>query len=505
MGGLGRGWGVTARAAPLVLVAAAAALAAPVPGVAQGTESQRVQFTPHPDRPEERRLARFLESGEYRLWEGDTLLARGDTVRGNVLVLESMVRLEGRIEGSLVVVDGDVFLRPHASVSGDVLAFGGGMYRSSLASVEGEILYRPNLLLQAVPRGGGYVVYSAAERRDPFALDGLSGLRFPTAQRVDGWTISLGGRAQAVDAAWQPSVHVTGAFRTGGERLAGSVRQYWYPTGRLRVGAEAGRRTRTMERWIRSDPANTLTYLFGGDDYRDYHESDRVALVARFDAGGGESFSLEAGWEEVRPLPARGGGNLFGAGGRRPNPHVESGQAWTAVLTARLRREAGLDSLAVDLRLEGADASIGGDFSYLFGEAALDWRLPAVLDHRVELQARARRDLAGDLPGHRWSAVGGAGTFPTLDLLQLRGSRLLFGRATYLIPLPVFRIPRLGGPKLLLRGSAGSVWSEGGDPSWQQNLVAGARFLLFEGGVAWDPGNGPGRDVRGFFTVRLPR
>lgn len=500
-----RGAASALRAAALAALGLGVALAGPRPAAAQQEAQRPVEFAPRPDRPVERRLDRFIEAGGYRLWDRDTTLARGDTVRGDVLVLESMVRLEGRIDGSLVAVDADIFLRPHASVAGDLLVLGGGMYRSSLASVDGDVVYEPNLLLQAVPSGGGYRIYSPAARPDPLKLDGLSGLHLPSAQRVDEWTFSAGGRLQAVDVPWQPSLHVSGAFRTGGNRLAGTARHYWYPSGRWRIGVEGGRATRTMDRWIRSDAANTATYVFGGEDYRNYHESDRVLLAARRDFGGGESVELTAGWERVRSLAARGAGGLFGDVTVEPNPAVIPGDAWLAALETDIRREAGRDSLAVDLRLEGADASVGGDFSYLFAEAAVDWRLPAALNHRIRVDARARGDLGGDLPPHRWSAIGGAGTLPTLDILEMRGPRLLFGRFTYAIPIPVLRVPRLGGPELLLRAAAGATWDEGGEPELEENLVAGVRFLIFETGIAWDPGGDSEAETAGFFAVQIPR
>lgn len=477
------------------------------PGRAPGQEKARteVSFTPRADRPVERRLDRFVARGGYRLWDADTTLARGDTVRGDVLVLESMVRLEGRVEGTLVAVDSDVFLRPRSEVAGDLLVLGGGMYRSSLAAVDGDLVYEPTLLLQAVPREGGYVIRPVTSRPDPVNLDGLSGLRLPTAQRADGWSLGVGGRLQAVDAPWQPSLHVTGTFHTGGERAAGSIRQLWYPSGRWRLGVEAGRGTRSQERWIRSDAANTLTYLFGGDDYRNYYESDRVRLIARHDLGGGESLRLEAGWERVRSLPAREAGGLFGDDSVEPNPAVDAGDSWPVRIEARIRRETTLDSLAVELAVEAADSSLAGDFSYLFVEARGHWELPAALGHRIEVDGLARGDLAGSLPRHRWSAIGGAGTLPALDLLQFRGARLLFGRVTYLVPVPVLRVPQLGGPELLLRAAAGTAWNQGEEADLHQSLVAGARFLFFEAGVALDPGESPGEETRGFFTVRVPR
>lgn len=494
--------GRAALAATLVLLGGPAS---PPPAAGQEPDRKAVEFTPRSDRPAERRLDRFIEERGYRLWDADTTVARGDTVRGDVLVLESMVRVEGRVEGTLAAVDSDLFLEPRASLTGDLLVLGGGIYRSSLASVGGEVVYEPALRLQAVPRGGGYVLRPATARPDAFDPDGLSGLRLPTAQRVDGWSLGVGARARAVDLGGRPSLHLSGSFHTGGERIVGSARQFWYPADRWRVGVEGGRGTRTMEGWIRSDPANTLTHLFGGDDYRNYHESDRVRFSAKRGFGGGEALALKAGWERVRSLQAREAGGLFGDETVEPNPVVEEGDVWHVLLEAEIRREAASDSLAVDLGLEGADASVAGDFSYLFAEARLDWEFGAVRDHRLRLRARARGDLAGDLPGHRWSAIGGAGTLPALERLQLRGPRLLFGRVTYLVPLPLLRVPRLGGPEILLRAAAGAAWREGGEPTLHESLVAGARFLIFEGGVALDPGGGPGGEARGFFTVRLPR
>lgn len=484
-----------------VLVAAAAFLVlCPAPGA-----GQEVRFVPRPDRPVERRLDRFLQEEEFRLWTADTTVVSGDTIRGNVLVLEGLARIAGRVEGSVFGVDADVFLRPGAEVTGDLVLLGGGMYRARSARVGGDEVYEPNLFLQAIPERGGWRIYRTDEARiKPIRLDGLGGVRAPSYQRVDGATLGIGARLQAIEVPWQPTLHGILELRTEGLRLGGHAEQLWYPSGRWAFGFEGARRTRTRDAWIRSGGANSLTFLFGGVDYRDYFESDEARFLIRRLLERRSSVELSAGWERFRSLGASEDGDLFGARPARPNPAITPGDLWS--LSLALRRPAGelLPRVGVHIELEAADAEVGGDFSFLYAGGRVEAAWPTVAGHRIEALAAARGDVAGTLPPQRGSAVGGAGTLPTLDVLEVRGDRLLFTKWTYVVPIPLLRMPKLGGPEVLLRAAVGSAWGRGDPVNLRENLVLGVRFLFLEGGIAVDPSAADG-DPTGFLTVQVPR
>lgn len=468
----------------LAMLSALAAAALPVRAL-----GQEVVFRPRPDRPEERRLERFLERRDYRLWTRDTVLAAGDTVRGSVLVLEATVRSAAVVRGDVYVVGGDLFLRPDGRIEGDAVVLAGGYYASGLSTVTGETLYRPNLLLRVVPREGGYEIFHVAGEPERLTLDGLGGFHLPAYRRVDGWTLGWGAELRATEVAWQPTLAVDVRFHTEGpDKLEGTVRNDWHPTGALRVGIEAGRRTRTNDEWIRGDVANTLSYFSGLGDFRNYFRSKRATFDIdwNYREGFGASLALHA--EEAETLSARPLAVLFEDDRDvRPNPAIDEGTIWSLEPSVSYRRRTVDSRLVARAGAEAADADAAGDFSFVLGEALVGWRRPGFAPgHRIELFGIGRVDVSGTAPRQRWSAIGGTGTFPTLDVLQLRGPRLGFLSATYVVPLESLRMAVLGAPRVFVRNALGSAWSEEDPAELEDNVVAGVRFVFVEAGVAVD-------------------
>lgn len=443
---------------------------------------QEVRFNPRPDYPEERRLAAFLETGSYRILSSDTVLAAGDSVAGDLLVLEATVRSSAAIGGSVFVVGGDLFLRPGARIAGDVVALGGGFYRSERAQVAGAVTYRPNLLLRVVPEEGGWEILHPQEEREPLELDGLYGLHLPTYQRVDGVTMGWGATARAVGMPAQPELAVDARFHTQGTGQGeGTAVLALHPTGGTRVSVTAERRTRSMDRWIRGDVANSLSYLLGLDDFRDYYQAERLRLEVASTSRRGWSPSVWFEGEEASSLRARPLTTLFEDDEDvRPNPPIDPGRTWAAGLDVTYRRRTGESRLVARLGAEAADSTVAGDFSYLLGEAAVGYHGPAPAGHRLELYGIARVDVAGRLPRQRWSALGGTGTLPVLGTLALKGPRLLFASATYLVPIGPLRAPVVGAPKLFLRNALGTTWREDGTFRLEDNVAVGVRYLFLE-------------------------
>ena len=146
---------------------------------------------------------------------------------------------------------------------------------------------------------------------------------------------------------------------------------------------------------------------------------------------------------------------------------------------------------------------MAGDFSFVLGEARLFWLTPGFASHEVELFGIARGDISGTLPRQRWTAFGGRATLPTFDLLSFYGSRLVYGQASYLIPITALRVMMIGSPKVLLRASTGSAWEPGGSSHFETNLIAGVRWSVLEAGVAFDPG-GSDPSSRFYAILRFP-
>lgn len=470
----------TARLAALALLGAALA-----PAAAGG---QEVRFTPRAEAPLERRLAEFLARDAFVVWSSDSVLAAGDTVAADLLVLGAAARIAGVVTGDVFVVAGDLFLRPGSRLLGDVGVLGGGYYASGLAEVAGGVDYRPNDLYRILPRDDGWAIYPVREMPSAVELPGLYGFSFPTYQRVDEWTFAWGIRLQAVRWGWQPSLKLEGRYLTERSEFQGSLAQYWYPTASLRFGFELERATRTNETWVRGDVSNTLSYFFVGDDFRNYYEADRAAFVIGGMEGRRWWPTLSVQWEKARSLEAEEQFVLFGGDELIPNPEIDEGEAVSLIAELHARRRGPSRRLEASARVEWADSSVAGDFSFLMGEGRVLWLTPGPGTHEIELFALARGDLSGSVPRQRWTAFGGRATLPTHDLLGFYGPRVLYGQASYLIPIPRLRLALVGPPKVLLRAATGTAWAPGGDPSFEVNLMAGLRWSVLEAGVAADPG-----------------
>ncbi len=450
--------------------------------------AQEIRFTPRAEEPLERRLSEFLERDAFVVWSADSVLASGDTVAADLLVLGSAARIAGVVTGDVFVVAGDLFLRPGSRLLGDVVVLGGGYYASGLAEVEGGVEYRPNDLYRVLPRSDGWAIYPVREMPSAVELPGLYGFSFPTYQRVDEWTFAWGVRLQAVRWAWQPSLKLEGRYLTERSEFQGSVAQYWYPTGSLRFGLEYERVTRTNETWVRGDVSNTLSYFFVGDDFRNYYQADRAAFVIGGMEGRRWWPTLSVQWEKAASLPAEKQFVLFKKDELIPNPGVDDGETVSLAAEVHLRRRGPSRRLEASARVEWADSSVAGDASFVLGEGRVSWLTPGPGSHEIELFALARGDLSGRLPRQRWTAFGGRATLPTFDLLGFRGPRVLYGQASYLIPIQALRMALIGPPKLLLRAATGTAWEAGEDPSFELNLMAGLRWSVLEAGVAADPG-----------------
>lgn len=90
--------------------------------------------------PEEliQRLLRiYNDSGTTRLW-GDVDLSPESRLSGIVAVYRGSVRLRGRLDGSLTVINGSLLVQPGASIAGDVLVVGGQLTVSEGATIGGQ-------------------------------------------------------------------------------------------------------------------------------------------------------------------------------------------------------------------------------------------------------------------------------------------------------------------------------------------------------------------------------
>ncbi|NUP57685.1 MAG: hypothetical protein HOQ19_17800, partial [Gemmatimonadaceae bacterium] len=125
------------------------------------------------------------------------VLPRDSTVTTSLLVLGRDTYLASRVQGDVVVVGGNLFLRPGVDVSGRAVAIGGTVAPTALGRVGGgtESLRDESY---AVERADGrylldYRGLRSEDAPEPmFQLAGFSGVKMPSYDRVEGLSLPVG-------------------------------------------------------------------------------------------------------------------------------------------------------------------------------------------------------------------------------------------------------------------------------------------------------------------------
>jgi hypothetical protein len=391
----------------------------------------------------------FYNDPRRARWSGPTVIPADSLHGGDVAVIRGPLEIAGRLEGSVVMVNGDVLLRPGGAVTGDVLVVGGTVEGLTEATVGGEILVYAGRLHYAL-EGERMVRIRRSPARDTSVVSGESSrdTRFDflvtsgnSYNRVEGLPITFGPRLRSggpnplrvhalaiyrTESGFTSDPDVFGYYVRGQQFLGGQ--------GRWSVGATAHSIIDPIEDWHLGDVESGLAAFLFHRDFRDHYEREGFSGFTTWESGGGALSAIaELRWDRHRSLPAGSPLTLFeNAEPWRAQPLVAEGRIGTVMLTA-----------AYDTRSEVPDPASGW---YLRG------RLEQGFQAEIEVP-RAYPALPGDPVGGVPPEAFGRFTTGFLDLrrynrlspdvrLNLRG---LLGGSLTGAPLPPQRQHALGG------------------------------------------------------------
>jgi len=478
-------------------------------------QTPRVVFRGRGEPALDARLRQLLRDPGRQLWTADTLIARSDTVRAPLLIVGATVRLEGVILSDVTAVGADLFVRPTARVLGNVLNIGGGWYASDLATISGHLDDRPNAPYAVEHTDVGLIIRGTRHPR-VLALYPVT----PGYDRVDGLSPAVGARLLLPTAGrLEPTLSVWGSYRTDRGQLDGGASAL-FARGRTAFEAGAERTTLTNEEWIRGRLQNALSYLWDGNDIRDYYEAERIWVELRRGLERGVRSTdiwVRGQVEDARSLRADDPWTLFQPDSLRPNRTVEDGRvsSLSGGATVSWRRPTFASTVAG--AAEFALDALGSDFTFAAYHVDLDWAMLALADHTLEIEAHAQGPLpftnegcdcegiAHWIPRQRWSQVGGSGTLPTFGDAAFQGDRVVFIESRYGIPLgPRLRLPFLGMPTLELLHATGMAWTRAQHRSFAQNLGLRLRYNVLYFRLVSNPDDLDG-DAEFSVGVSLPR
>ena len=232
--------------------------------------------------------------------------------------------------------------------------------------------------------------------------------------RVDGPAPQVGGALRR-ERDQAPLLYVLGGYAFSRERAIGSA-GFELPFGdpsRIRVGADAYRRTASEDEWIVGSGENTIFALLARTDYRDWYEAEGIGGHGIWEPGRDAALEVRASVEEHASLRTRTRVSAFGGTARfRANPSIDPGTEGLLSVAIRVGpiappKEGGSRAT---LRYERAGGPMGRDFDYGRLRATVNGsrRFSKRASGRARIVAGSTRH--GTLPAQKIWHLGGIGT-----------------------------------------------------------------------------------------------
>jgi hypothetical protein len=488
---------------------------------------------------------------------GPARVPAGSTLAGDVVSLGGPLTIAGRIDGRVVVINGDLALQSGAFVAGGVTVVGGVITGGEGASIGGEVAVYPERLRFRLQQGRLALATPAEPALQlPLGSRWLSRSDFLVStgnsyNRVEGLPIAFGPVLETASA--NPlRLRAMGIYRTesgaslDAEELGYDVRAEHFVGGyrRARLGAALYSVIDPIEADHLSNLENGLATFLLHQDYRDHYARRGGAVSAAVEpAGAPLLLRTEMRWERHASRAAGSPWAIFrNAEPWRPQPLVAEGAlrslalqaaydtrsetvdpAWGWWIRGDMERSLGTSLVrpeAVQVDLEGVAAVLPAERYGDFTAGTLDVRRYNRLspDSRLNLRLFAAGSLdGGALPPQRQRALGGEGTLPGFALFQTDcGARrhTVYREAPPVRPLSAAdgeELPRFfanyGCDAVALlqaeyRGELrlgflwdGDPWAAGGDRGgWYPGWLAAPEWALFvDAGRGWAYGRGGAR------------
>lgn len=346
------------------------------------------------------RVTSFFNNPRTIHFNGRTRIPADGKVSGDVAVMDGPMEVAGRIDGDLIVINGDLVLVPGAVVGGSVIVVGGEISGADSARVAGEITSY-SAPLEFARSGERIVLREPGEPADSLGDETVLHRRPRGRARLVLASEGSYNRVEGLPITFGPVVETPGSnpfrlraraiFRTEAEgpyraeRWGGEVQAEQFLGGNrlLRVGGAVRSLVSPIEGWHLTNVENSLSTFVFHRDLRDYYQRRGYSVFAtvapRFSPFSG---TLEFRSERHLPLAAGDPWSIFNEGeGWRLQPYAARGDLSSLV-----------GSIQWDSRNDPDDPSSGWYF-----ETELERAVRSTLVQPEFLATSIFRDNVGDV------------------------------------------------------------------------------------------------------------
>ncbi|HYK81620.1 MAG TPA: BamA/TamA family outer membrane protein [Gemmatimonadales bacterium] len=485
-------------------------------------------------------VIRFYNAPTTTRLVGRSRLPHGNEWHGDVAVRDGTVWLGGRVQGTLLVINGFALLDSTAAITGDLIVVGGAVTRAPGATVGGEVRTYHSPLDYRI--AGDQIALAPPNPRRWFRRLGVE-KSWGSADSRSSLTLATGGtfnRVEGLPIVFGPvfdwklrqnerlGVDALGVFRTAGdltdtrsdlgymlrvELRSGEVPAYGVQVRAYDVVAP-------IEDWgLRAGEVGWEAFLFQ-HDYRDYYLNQGVAGRLLFQPERALSLAFEVRREWQTSIGARDPWTVFSTDrGWRPNPPIDDGHytIFSGLVTLDTRNDrsqptAGWYGRAQLETAHSSDVSpqtgvptavrpaIPTDGSYRFTRVFFDVRRYTRVSPsgRVNLRVLAGGWLGGDaLPLQQRLSMGGPDPLTGYGFRHTACNRDIIAPA--FAGSLVAACDRVILTQVEYRGHIALHWAYGAArPEDEQakslfSLQGPDLVVLGDAGQAWLVGSGPGR------------
>ena len=485
-------------------------------------QEQRIRQADLP-RALELRLLRMYDDG--RRISGDESIEHDQVVEGDLAATDGLLRVAGRVEGDVAMVDGDVIVETGGHVTGSVIVVGGEVRLDDGGRVDGTITSYGGYADRAGERNNrerpeedrdADVDWDWDDGDDRDRDRGSARLTLRTGasyNRVEGLPLMFGPvlrtegpnplRLEAL-AIWRSESG--GSLETERMGYRARLEQFLGGERQFSIGASVYSVIDPIEEWQVGDLETSLATLLFHEDFRDYFDRTGWSAFARAEpvpaveallefrsekheaVGAGDPWSLFDGDDLWRPQPLVAEGDVQSLVGTLEvdlrDREDEPRRGWYARLS--LQRPLGGELvrpalLAVGARDETPPVPVPSflppepqDLDFTTGQ--IDLRRYTAVGRRSQLNLRvvAGGSLTGEaLPSQFQHALGGIGTLPGFDHFTADcGARAMLGSYEESTFFPAYGCDRFAIGQVEFRGDLsldfgfGDDWDNTWDQDW---------------------------------------
>ncbi len=403
-----------------------------------------------------RQVAAFYNRPTTTRVEGPTRVAEGATVQGDVASVGGPFAVAGVVAGDVVVINGDAVLLPGGRIEGSLIVVGGELTGDTASVAGGVVRYGDVLRFR---RESGRLVALGPARQSwlrgwstEFGRLDLILAAQESYNRVEGLPIAFGPRLE-LGRSNPTVVQAVAIYRTRngfrihpddfGHRIL--VEQYLGGHRSMALGLSSYNLIEPIERRGLTDLENSLSTFVTHEDYRDHYGrrgwSAYLHFVGRtrpYEAGveyrdeeqgttePGTPWALLGNDEDWRPEPEMAEGSLRSVRGwlqwDTRNDRADPSTGWLVRVEVEQGLEGELEYTTVDPRVVGPlpaleETPFGAEFTSVTIDARRYYRVGPRTRLALHALATGSPD-DGALPPQRQHALGGEGSLPGYRQLQ---------------------------------------------------------------------------------------